>query len=152
MVASGFTGRHPRGGCGRTRPAPGGRHGHPTFFSTYRPARPTRTSRPPSRPGSPGYIDRRLAALENYGSTDSPKGLSRRTKDHLTVDEFADDVGRSAYTVRRWVAEGRVRAIRVRDGGPRGRLLIPRGELDRVIDAGRGGAVPDVAVDPRTTD
>lgn len=68
--------------------------------------------------------------------------LASRRKDHLVVEEVAELTGRSAYTVRRWITEGKLRAIRLRDGGPRGKLLIPRAELERLIAAGKGADVP----------
>jgi excisionase family DNA binding protein len=68
--------------------------------------------------------------------------LSRRTKSHMTVDEVAEAVGRSAYTIRRWIAEGRIAAIRVGGTGPRGRLLVAQSELERIIHQGLGGLVP----------
>jgi excisionase family DNA binding protein len=72
--------------------------------------------------------------------------LASRRKDHLVVEEVAELTGRSAYTIRRWVAERKLRAIRLRDGGPRGKLLIPRSELERLIAAGKGANVPDAVL------
>lgn len=72
--------------------------------------------------------------------------LSRQRKDHLTVEEVAELTGRSEYTIRRWVSEGRLTAIRLAEGGPRGRLLIARGELDRLVAAGIGGNIPASAL------
>ncbi len=72
--------------------------------------------------------------------------LSQHRKETYTIEEFSKIVGRSAYTVRRWVAEGKVKAIRVQGTGPRGRLLIPRTELDRLIVCGQGGDIPEVAI------
>ena len=73
--------------------------------------------------------------------------LSTHRKTTYTVDEIAQLTGRSCYTIRRWITEGRLNAIRIAEGGPRGRLLIPRSELDRLINAGRGTQIPDTAVE-----
>ena len=73
--------------------------------------------------------------------------LSTHRKTTYTVDEIAQLTGRSCYTIRRWITEGRLNAIRIAEGGPRGRLLIPRSELDRLINAGRGAQIPDTAVE-----
>jgi len=63
-------------------------------------------------------------------------------KSHLTVEEVAAAVSRSPYTVRRWLREGRINAERVTGSGPKGRLLIPRDELKKLIGLGRGASVP----------
>ena len=74
--------------------------------------------------------------------------LSKRQKPHLTVEELAELVGRSPYTVRRWISEQRITAIRIDGSGPKGRLLIPREQLDALISQGLGAAVPDAVMDP----
>ena len=75
------------------------------------------------------------------------KILTGRRKDHYTVEEVAELTGRTPYTVRRWHSEGRVEAIRVSGTGPKGRLLISREEVQKLIGAGLGGNVPPGAAD-----
>jgi excisionase family DNA binding protein len=72
--------------------------------------------------------------------------LGKRTKSHLTVEEVAELTGRAAYTIRRWVKEKRLKAQRVKGGGPKGRLLIPREELEQLIAGGLGSEVPDAVL------
>lgn len=69
--------------------------------------------------------------------------LAAKRKPQYTVEEVADLTGRSAYTVRRWISEGRLKAIRISGTGPKGRLLIAREEIDRLISTGLGANVPD---------
>jgi excisionase family DNA binding protein len=73
--------------------------------------------------------------------------LAGRRKDNFVVEEVAELTGRSGYTIRRWIAEGKLKAVRIAEGGPRGRLLIPRTELERLVAAGRGSEVPATALD-----
>jgi excisionase family DNA binding protein len=73
--------------------------------------------------------------------------LQSRRKDHYTVDEVAKLTGRTPYTVRRWISESRLKAIRISGTGPKGRLLIPRDELDTLIASGLGAKIPDAAVE-----
>jgi excisionase family DNA binding protein len=89
---------------------------------------------------------RRLPALE--GGLDELRALlAPRRKDFYLVEEVAALAGRSEYTVRRWVAEGKLRATRLAEGGPRGRLLIPRAEMQRLIATGKGDGIPDTVID-----
>jgi excisionase family DNA binding protein len=79
--------------------------------------------------------------LESIRST-----LNARRKSHYTVEEVAELTGRSAYTVRRWITEKRLKAIRIAGTGPKGRLLISRDQIDVLIGSALGGNVPDAAV------
>lgn len=81
-------------------------------------------------------ISARLALIESR--------LISHAKPLLTVREVAETTGRSEYTVRRWVATGRLVAIRVEGTGPRGKLLIAREQLDRLVTAGLGQELASV--------
>ena len=61
-----------------------------------------------------------------------------RSKEHLTVAEVAEMTGRTAYTVRRWISVGWLKASRVSNTGERGRLLIHRDDLQKLISGGHG--------------
>jgi len=72
--------------------------------------------------------------------------LAGQLKDPLTVEEVATLAGRSAYSVRRWVRLGRLPATRVSGSGPKGRLLIRRRDLERILEEGLGEELPSLAV------
>ena len=73
--------------------------------------------------------------------------LAGHRKETFVVEEVAELTGRSEYTIRRWITEGKLKAVRIAEGGPRGRLLIPRGELDKLVARGRGSEIPATALD-----
>lgn len=68
--------------------------------------------------------------------------LRGKSKSHYSTAEVAEAVDRSEYTIRSWIKGGLLRAVRVDGTGPRGRLLVPREELERLIQSGRGGSLP----------
>ena len=67
--------------------------------------------------------------------------LAGQRKDQYTVEEVAAAVGRAEYTVRRWIKEKRLKATRIHGTGDRGRLLIPRSELEKLIHEGLGSSL-----------
>jgi excisionase family DNA binding protein len=73
--------------------------------------------------------------------------LSGLRKSHLTIEEVAAATGRAPYTVRAWCKQGRIRAIRVADSGPKGRLLVPREELEKLLATGLASQLPAAAID-----
>jgi excisionase family DNA binding protein len=82
------------------------------------------------------WIERILVEIEGIRDL-----LEGRRKDYYTTVEIADAVGRSEYTVRRWIAAGLLPAVRVDGTGPRGRLLVPRSAFEDLVRSGRAGKV-----------
>lgn len=68
--------------------------------------------------------------------------VAGHTKEVFTTEEVAHLTSRAQYTVRTWIREGRINAVRVSGSGPRGRLLIHRDELKKLITFGRGEGLP----------
>ncbi|WZP00367.1 helix-turn-helix domain-containing protein [Isosphaeraceae bacterium EP7] len=68
--------------------------------------------------------------------------LGHSRKSHYTIEEIAELTGRASYTVRSWVKQGKLHAVRVTGTGPKGRLLVPREQLERLIGRGLGDALP----------
>ncbi len=66
------------------------------------------------------------------------------TKSHYTVEEVAAIVARAPFTIRRWVKAGQLHAERVAGTGPRGRLLVPHSEIQKLIGVGKGARVSNM--------
>ena len=80
------------------------------------------------------------------GLADLREQIAGKSKSHYTVDEVAGLTGRASYTVRSWITQGLIQAIRVPGTGPKGRLLIPHEELRKLVDRGLGARLPAVSV------
>jgi excisionase family DNA binding protein len=102
----------------------------------------------PSIPGHVSLDDVLRLLHELKGGLDEIRAtLQARRKDNYTVEEVAGFTGRTPYTVRRWITEKRIKAIRIFGTGPKGRLLIPRKELDALIASGLGARIPESAAE-----
>ena len=55
-------------------------------------------------------------------------------KEFYSVEEVAQYVHRSPYTVRRWINEGKIKAVRIAGTGSHGRLHVPHDELLRLFE------------------
>jgi excisionase family DNA binding protein len=89
-----------------------------------------------------GMLERLILAVDDLRAS-----VQGRRKDLYTVEELAQLTGRAPYTVRRWIAEGRLAATRVEGTGPRGKLLVPGDQLARLLPQGLGAALPAVVSD-----
>jgi excisionase family DNA binding protein len=56
-----------------------------------------------------------------------------RRKDFYDVEEIAQYVGRSVYTVRKWIQEGKIKANQVTGTGSHGRLFVPYAEVQKLF-------------------
>lgn len=108
--------------------------------ATSRRLRQSASAAPPSNATTEQLIAYLQANVDKLGSRleEIYDLVAGRSKEHLTVAEVAEMTGRSAYTVRRWISDGRLTASRVSNTGKRGRLLIHRDELRRLISGGPG--------------
>lgn len=88
-----------------------------------------------TRPGLPCGFDRRNRTLTTASDKPSPRETADSLVDdrvsyervYLTPEEFAQVSGLSLSTVRRYLANGKL--PKCQPGGPRCRVLIPRGAL-----------------------
>ena len=96
-----------------------------------------------------GPVDQVIALL--YGVKDAVEDIRKRlqetSKSHFTVEEIAKMTGRKPYTVRMWIKENRIEAERIPGTGPRGRLLIPRSEINKLIASGKAAHIPATVKD-----
>lgn len=83
-------------------------------------------------------ISKRLAHISS--------DLAGQIKPLLTVSEVADLTDRCEDTVRRWIRNGCLPAHKALGTGPRGRWLVKREDLDRVLEGGLGGDISPVVV------
>lgn len=67
--------------------------------------------------------------------------MEAKVKNYYTVDEIAAMTGRAPYTVRTWIRAGKLSAERIEGTGPKGRLLVPRAELEKLIRSGVGEGI-----------
>ena len=81
-----------------------------------------------------------------YAVDEIRERLAGTSKSHFTVEEVAQMTGRSPYTIRSWIKAKRIDAERVLGTGPRGRLLIPREQLKKLITSGKAERLPAVMV------
>jgi len=102
------------------------------------------------RDGTVVAVDGRLVDVlgELFRAVDDIRTqLAGKRKSHYTTEEFAVATGRAPYTIRTWIKDGRVKALRVPGTGPKGRLLIPHEELAKLVSTGRAGSVPAAVID-----
>jgi excisionase family DNA binding protein len=81
-------------------------------------------------------IEHRLASIEER--------LRGSRRDYYRVEELATLVGRSEYSIRRWIKQGKLKATRLEGTGPRGFLLVPRDQVERLIRIGEVTDVPAI--------
>jgi excisionase family DNA binding protein len=56
-----------------------------------------------------------------------------KTKPFYTVKELAKHLGRSTYTIRRWIRDGKLQAVKLNSGGPRDPYLIEHREVQELL-------------------
>ncbi len=56
-----------------------------------------------------------------------------KSKPFYTVRELATELGRSPYTIRRWIREGKIDALKLNSGGPRDRYLIDYSQVQEML-------------------
>jgi len=63
-------------------------------------------------------------------------------KKNLTTEEAASLCGRSPYTIRSWIKKGRLSgAKKIAGTGPKGKWIIPRESLTKLLEEGPGEAL-----------
>ncbi len=135
------------------RPAFGGRYteaekDHPDFDPLlalnedyHPPSRPGPPPRPPTPPAPP-WVAEALSLLAQI--RDAVAALQPA---FLTTTQFADRLGVSVGSVRRMIRQRRVRATKLGPAGGRGRQLVPKAELDRLLEGGRASILDVLAAE-----
>ena len=125
-------------------PSPyGSERGTTTVHPTPLPTRPApRDCHAPGQFPPPADWPSALAGV-HAALTEIKAKLTTQVKGTLNVAEVAACVCCSELTVRRWIKEGKIAALKVAGDGPRGRWLVPRAELAKLIAHGLAGDLPD---------
>ena len=69
-----------------------------------------------------------LKIVKNHNGTD---------EEYLTVNQTAKMLKRSPTTIRRLIAANKIDGIKINNGSPRDRYLIPRASIQRFIQGAR---------------
>jgi len=64
----------------------------------------------------------------------SSPGKDFKSKPYYTVKDLAKRLGRSPYTIRRWIRDGKIEAIKLNSGGPRDPYLIDCREVEELLE------------------
>ncbi len=86
----------------------------------------------------PSLLERLREKIREVPASKTDKSSRRQAERPLTVQEAADELGLSVYTVRAWVAERRLSHLRL------GRAIrIPVAEIRRVLEESTIPAAPE---------
>jgi hypothetical protein len=66
--------------------------------------------------------------------------INKRNQQYLSPAQVAQLYPFSHWTIRQWAYNGKIESIKI--GGPKGRLLIPVSEIERIIVEGTRPRLP----------